>query len=607
MKPIHRKFFVEALGIAACMAAVPIAYSAPPANNVLTRGLAIEMGQVQPRLGEQKLSSGVIYTLLQSSGELDRRAGQAPSALRALSAPIPLPSPGSETGGCKNRFVGAGVANTRINQDCSLRRQAEEMVVVNPTNPSNLIAGQNDSRIGFNHCGYDWSFDRGETWGDMVPPFYQFILKDGHTADACSDPTATFDADGNAYIGGILFDINSGANGFVVAKSNAPIGGAFYHAPNAALPFQLYRNSPLGVVASDDGTTYASDKEFIIADASVSSPKKNNVYATWTLFGPTNSPIYFSQSSDGGATWSARIEISGANAAICQVGSGEPNANACDQDQGSDPIVGRDGTIYVSFNNSNDPDVANGIGQQLIVKCTANADCSNAANWSSPVKIAADVATQPIGPSAVTGCSIRRQCLPPNGYRMNDFGALSVDNSGILYFVWSDFRNGGSAACPALGNAATISGGCDNDVFYSISTDGGAHWSAPIDVTPKSRFGVTAQWQAWGAVTPNGETLFVGYYDRSYGNCETSGCNDITLARVRNPASARPGMSYKRLTTSSMPNLVPANNPIEAGFLGDYMWLTTDVFGHPYVVWADTRGLGGTVEEDVYFAAPYSE
>jgi hypothetical protein len=37
----------------------------------------------------------------------------------------------------------------------------------------------------------------------MVPPFYQFIMADGHTADACSDPTATFDADGNAYVGGI--------------------------------------------------------------------------------------------------------------------------------------------------------------------------------------------------------------------------------------------------------------------------------------------------------------------------------------------------------------------------------------------------------------------
>src|SRR5207237_8504001 len=102
------------------------------------------------------------------------------------------------TNGCPNAFRGgaSGVANIRVNQDCSLRRQAEEIVAVNPTDFSNIVAGQNDSRIGFNHCGYDWSLDRGGTWGDTgtsPPPFWQTILIDGHTTDACSDPHATCD------------------------------------------------------------------------------------------------------------------------------------------------------------------------------------------------------------------------------------------------------------------------------------------------------------------------------------------------------------------------------------------------------------------------------
>jgi hypothetical protein len=111
----------------------------------------------------------------------------------------------------------------------------------------------------------------------------------------------------------------------------------------------------------------------------------------------------------------------------------------------------------------------------------------------------------------------------------------------------------------------------------------------------------SAQWQSWSSVAPDG-TLFVGYYDRSYGNCEFDGCNDITLAKVTNAASATPTVKYVRMTTSSMPNLTPANNPLQAGFLGDYMWVATDARGKAYVVWADTRGLGGTVEEDIYFA-----
>ena len=76
------------------------------------------------------------------------------------------------------------------------------------------------------------------------------------------------------------------------------------------------------------------------------------------------------------------------------------------------------------------------------------------------------------------------------------------------------------------------------------------------------------------------------------------------MATIKNPASPTPNVDHMRITTSSMPNLVVANNPIQAGFLGDDMWVSTDRRGNPLVVWADTRGLGGTVEEDVYLAKP---
>src|SRR4029077_2888755 len=189
-------------------------------------------------------------------------------------------------------------------------------------------------------------------------------------------------------------------------------------------------------------------------------PHANNVYATWTRFAVTtagvggNSPIYFSQSTAGGATWSKGIEISGANAAICTTASGETNVNACDQDQGSHPIVGPDGTVYVAFGNGNTPTL--GVNQHMVVSCAPGNDCSKSASWTAPVKITDDFGTQPFGPVASTACSGGRQCLPPNGYRLDDFveGSLSVDNSGNLYFVWADFRNGG-ANCNPNGSAAT--------------------------------------------------------------------------------------------------------------------------------------------------------
>src|SRR6266566_667210 len=189
-----------------------------PANSILRHALDIETGRVPARVNEPRLSSGVVYTLLMSSGEIQKRVA-------ALGASAP------------------NLATTAL--------------------PSNL------------------------------------------------------DANGNAYVGGVVFEINLPDSGILVEKSNAPIGGAFYHSPSPG-PFQLYVDNPPGVVANDNSPNVAHDKEFIVADNNPSSPNANNVYATWTRFAVTaagvggDSPIYFSQSTDGGATWSKGIEISGA-------------------------------------------------------------------------------------------------------------------------------------------------------------------------------------------------------------------------------------------------------------------------------------------------------
>lgn len=575
---------------AVILPASSVANGPSPTNSIMARQLAIELGQAKAHQWEQALSGGTMDTLLQAEGALTPALGTSGHG-----------GPNSAT--CGSNFAGGGqgaAKNVRVNQDCSLRRQAEEVVAVNPTNNNNLIAGQNDSVLGYNHCGYDYSFDGGKTWGTQTPPFWSYVLPDGHTADACSDPTATFDAQGNAYAGGIIFDVASNANAIVVVKSNAGIGGAFWHTPQAGA-FQEYTTG-VGVVAAADNPAKALDKEFIVADANADSPKANNVYATYTLFELTgegvgiHSAIYFSQSTDGGATWSPGIEINGSNSTYCTDFSGEADPNACDQDQGSDPIVGPDGTVYVAFGNGNTP--INGINQHMIVSCPANADCSDPASWTAPVKMSTDYGTQPIGPSSA-GCPSGRQCLPPNGYRMDDFveGSISVDNSGTLYSAWADFRNG-QANCNPLGSAQTATGPCDNDVFYNYSTDGGATWSSAVQLTPAG----SAQWMPWSAVTADGSKLYVAYYDRSYGNCEATGCNDITLATITNAASDSPTVSHARITTSSMPNLTTANNPVQAGFLGDYMWVTTDSHGRALMTWADTRGQGGTVEEDIYFS-----
>jgi len=98
-------------------------------------------------------------------------------------------------------------------------------------------------------------------------------------------------------------------------------------------------------------------------------------------------------------------------------------------------------------------------------------------------------------------------------------------------------------------------------------------------------------------VGPNGN-LYVAYYDREYGDCESTGCNDITLATSVDDGA---DWTYRRITTTSMPNLGCDVNTQECGFLGDYMSLQARN-GKVYLAWGDTRGLGRTAEEDVYYA-----
>jgi hypothetical protein len=263
-------------------------------------------------------------------------------------------------------------------------------------------------------------------------------------------------------------------------------------------------------------------------------------------------------------------------------------------------VVGPDGTIYVVFANGNIPGA--GIEQMLFVKCPASADCSNAASWTDPVRIDTLANTSPVGPNGATACAGGRHCLPPNGYRMGTetVETISVDRNSNLYATYSDFRNG---RAPCTGPASTATPPCDNDVFYATSTDGGATWSDPHNITPRSQIGENAQWQPWSEVTNDGSRLWVAYYDRQYGNCEFTGCNDITAAEIKNPISANPAYSYTRVTTSSGPNLLPSNNPVQAGFNGDYMWVDTDSHNDAHIVWADTRPIRGTApEEDVYYA-----
>src|SRR5690348_7919770 len=132
--PMNKKilyFVLPALAVVLALSVLESAHgqnsrgAGRPANNILRRALDIEMGRVQARVNEPRVSSGVLYTLLTSSGEIQRRVAAASGLVPNLAPRTLLPNLGAKTAGCTNVFSNGTTRNIRVNQDCSLRRQAE--------------------------------------------------------------------------------------------------------------------------------------------------------------------------------------------------------------------------------------------------------------------------------------------------------------------------------------------------------------------------------------------------------------------------------------------------------------------------------------------------
>ncbi len=87
----------------------------------------------------------------------------------------------------------------------------------------------------------------------------------------------------------------------------------------------------------------------------------------------------------------------------------------------------------------------------------------------------------------------------------------------------------------------------------------------------------------WAAFTKDGK-LAVDYYDRQYGNDETTGSSDFTLSGSKGLVK----FGSKRVTTSSMPAPTQFGGLHGGQFYGDYIWLDT-AGNDAFPIWSDTR------------------
>jgi hypothetical protein len=346
--------------------------------------------------------------------------------------------------------------NVTVNQDTAAAPQNETAIAVDPNNPGRVVAAANDyvtrtwactsggtpcSALGDGYSGTYFSNDGGQTWcctssdpgniGTLIPGVEHLV---GGQYDAGGDPSLAFDSRGNVYYAGLGFDRTAPPSTVAVNKGTFSGSG------------QLSWGAPTFINQTTAPSTL-NDKEWIAADWHASSPFRDRVYVSWTrfLFNANNgnyvqSPIFFAYSTDGGATFSAPNNISG---------------NVL-SDQGSRPIVGPDGTVYVIFEGSTRQAA---VDSQWIVKST-----DGGVTWSKRTKIADVQDVIPVA-NAV--------------YRDDSFPAGAAAPNGDLYVAWSTQMSDSGGLCPTRTN-----NGCHLAAVYSKSTDGGTTWSAAVPIFP---------------------------------------------------------------------------------------------------------------------------
>jgi hypothetical protein len=447
------------------------------------------------------------------------------------------------------------------------------------------VAGQNDSRVGFNHCGFDYSLDGGRTWGDGQPGFFQHLNPyTGHTYDAASDPAVTVDGTGTGWYSCVAFDVNSNASAVFAVPSTAALKGAAYANIGAGA-------SKYVVAETADGKTFY-DKEFIAADQ---RSGHQEVYVTFTRFlsdgrcsahgnpgGYCSSEIWMSKWD--GTAWSAPVAISGSNAQLCVGGNTfdkKASAAACNFNQGSMPVVLADGSLFVVWNNGNTLTFLN---QQLGRKINADG------TMGPVVKVGQDEETN------VALCDFGRgpeECVRSINVRTNDFPAVAADptSANHLVAVWQDSR----LSAPGAGNYVVV---------VSESTDGGATWTdANGGGTVLQGASGQAHFEPSVAITRTGTVAVSFYRANAYSGDDGLGTYGYGL-QAKSAGSFAP---YMPLSDSQLlPS--PASNPTQAGFLGDYSSIAASTQAGSnvvYPIWADTRnvGIADGPDQDVFVTA----
>jgi hypothetical protein len=509
------------------------------------------------------------------SEENEGSAGPEPTQSALCQQFIDRPNPYRNPAPNVNTIIGDTIVQAGSQKGCSAA-QNETTIAVNPFNPRNLVAGSNDYRV-FNarenrNDGSGWaytSFDGGATWKDVQLPHLTF--QTGATGalsymDSAGDPAIAFGPHNTVYYANLVFsravppDGQQQASGLAVSVSHD--GGLTWDEPSI---LQLD-----GVTATGQPTpTYVfNDKEWIAAD-----PTTGTVYVTWTKFTYTQegeyieSPIVVKKSTNFGRTWSETHRVAPGLAGFA--------GGITPFDQGSNPQVGRDGTLYVAYEAS----------------VCETADCDAADDHDAVV-----VATSRDGGRTFRNEEVALDfdfpaTLTGENFRLDSFPLMAYDwLTDRLWITWADDRNG---VYDDEGQSVKTNG----DVFVVGSRKGSTGWGRPLQVG-------SAQDEFFPGVAAFAGRVAVSYYTRRF---DPNGVG-LDFAYSVGWGTGIGGAPLRRITTQTSDPRIQflgfdeEGNEIQGVFIGDYTDIDIGVDLKIHPCWTDFRGRPGVTapNQDVY-------
>ncbi len=583
----------------------------------------------------------VIVFALPSGGAADQGPGGPPLSIAALFSRFareqglapdsitqaPPPSTAIDTSGSsgtepEQSSLSVG-ADSRVNQDFSLRPQNETTIAVNPWSPNMLVGGANDYRLGAPlGAAFYTSFDAGFTWNDGFPPFPLLAFRGGdHSLQVeppfgTGDPVITFGqarsgspgvAAGTRFVYYAYLGVSASfcEHGIFVSRS---VNGLLWTrpvTPPQSPPLGLF--TPVYWDRPDDCTVF-NDKPSLAVDRS-GGPHDGRVYVSWSRFAFSGhhkfqeSPILLSYSDDNGESWSSAQEVSGVSPGLCQA-QVAGKSGRCDEDQFSSLAVGPDGTLYVAFLNQQLRGAADGFRNQYLIT-NVNPDTHA---LSGPYQ----AATLIDGRNEFPVNDLQLATLCNSNFRFNSAGNLAIDPSDpagkTLYLVFADNRNGSAFPSPTtVTQTPPDSFSCppgqttDTDIFMVRSDDGGLTWhdpssiaSSPVRVNQDPLHSGKDQWFPAVALAADGR-VDVMFCDRREDPFDRFA--NVYLARSHDH-----GATWTEVKVSSVPSNM--NWAFENGeFMGDYNTIAVAPDGSSYPFWTDARnGTPSIRQSDVFIA-----